>query len=71
MSETNSRFEVGDRVEKTSGDYTYEGTVVSVFKKLSGKIRLVVEDNRGLLFIFNEKSLTSFCALCDELEDGD
>lgn len=50
-------FSVGDVVEKVGGDYTYKGTIVSIFKKHSGVIRLVVEDDRGMLFIFNEKSL--------------
>lgn len=54
----NGTFEVGDRVEKVGGDYSFEGEVVSVFKKRSSEaIRLVVEDDRGLLFIFNESSL--------------
>ena len=50
-------FKVGDQVEKVGGDYIFDGTVVSVFEKLSKVVRVVVEDNRGLLFIFNEKSL--------------
>jgi len=47
----------GDKVQKVGGDYTFEGTVVSVFIKLSGRIRLVVEDDRGILHIFSEKNL--------------
>lgn len=50
-------FKKGQLVEKIGGDYRYFGTVVSVFKKLSGKVRIVVEDKRGLLFIFNEQGL--------------
>lgn len=50
-------FSVGDAVEKIGGDYRFEGTVVAVFAKRSGAIRLVVEDGRGLLFIFNETQL--------------
>ena len=50
-------FKIGDKVEKVGGDYEFQGTVVSVFKKISGLIRIVVEDNRGLLFIFNENSI--------------
>jgi hypothetical protein len=50
-------IEVGMRVRKTGGDYTYEGVVVSKFFKLSGACRLVVEDDRGLLFIFNAGQL--------------
>ena len=50
-------FEVGQRVIKDSGDYTYNGIVVSVFAKRSGAVRLVVENDDGMLFIFNEKQL--------------
>lgn len=48
---------LGDFVEKQSGDYSFAGKVVSIFKKLSGQTRIVVEDDRGLLFIFNESQL--------------
>ncbi len=51
------KFKIGDKVKKIGGDYQYEGTVVAVFTKLSGKTRLIVEDSRGLLFIFNEKGI--------------
>lgn len=44
-------------VTKTGGDYHFEGVVVARFPKLSGAIRVVVEDDRGLLFIFNESML--------------
>lgn len=57
LSSPKYRFCIGDAVIKTSGDYTYQGVVVARFKKLSGLIRYVVEDNRGLLFIFNDNSL--------------
>ena len=46
-------FRVGARVIKDSGDYTFEGVVVARFPKRSGKVRYVVEDARGLLFIFS------------------
>lgn len=52
-------MKTGDHVKKIKGDYYYEGTIVSVFRKLSGKTRIVVEDDRGLLFIFNEGNLES------------
>lgn len=49
---------VGDRVAKTEGDYTFEGVVVSRFWKRNGIVRrFVVEDDRGLLFIFNADQL--------------
>ena len=47
----------GDKVRKIGGDYKFEGVVVAVFAKLSGVFRVVVEDDRGVLFIFNEKQL--------------
>jgi hypothetical protein len=50
-------FKVGELVEKVGGDYTFEGHVVSVFEKLSGAVRLVVEDDRGVLHVYSEKIL--------------
>jgi len=44
-------------VEKIRGDYTFEGTVVSVFTNLSGSLRYVVEDDRGVLHIYSAKDL--------------
>lgn len=49
-------IKVGDEVYKTKG-YKFPGTVVAVFKKLDGQIRLVVEDDRGSLHIFNESQV--------------
>lgn len=50
-------FKEGDEVEKNAGDYRFRGTVVSVFRKLSGVERCVVENGDGMLFIFNERQL--------------
>ena len=50
-------IQLGDKVRKVGGDYRFDGVVVSVFSKLSGVRRCVVEDDRGVLFIFNEKQL--------------
>jgi hypothetical protein len=50
-------YNIGDKVEKVGGDYTFVGTVVSVFEKLSGAVRLVVEDDRGVLHVYSEKNL--------------
>ena len=47
----------GDKVIKSGGDYTFQGVVVSVFKKLSGQVRIVVENPQGILHIFSEKNL--------------
>jgi hypothetical protein len=48
---------VGDKVEKLGGDYRFPGVIVAVFNKLSGQIRYVVEDDRGILHIFSRKNL--------------
>lgn len=53
----NSSIEVGDLVKKITGDYSFKGTVVSVFPKVNGMVRLVVEDDRGILHIYSEKNL--------------
>lgn len=50
-------YKVGDKVRKCGGDYRFDGVVVSVVTKLSGETRYVVEDDRGVLFIFNVKNL--------------
>ena len=56
MSKENIYF-VGDKVSKVGGDYTFDGTVVSIFPKLSGATRVVVEDDRGVLHVYSEKNL--------------
>lgn len=50
-------IKIGSKVEKVGGDYTFVGIVVADFKKLSGLRRLVVEDDRGVLHVYNEKIL--------------
>lgn len=50
-------LKVGDIVDKVGGDYTFTGTVVAASTKLSGKVRVVVEDDRGILHIFSETNL--------------
>ena len=50
-------LKVGDKVVKTAGDYRFEGIVVAVFTKLSGAIRVVVENGDGILHIFSESQL--------------
>ncbi len=54
---TEDMLVVGEEVEKIGGDYTFVGKVRSVFTKNSGAIRYVVEDNRGVLHIYNRKNL--------------
>lgn len=54
---SDTKFQVGDRVNKIKG-YRFPGIVVSVFPTKDGNIRLVVEmDEFGLLHIFNESQL--------------
>jgi len=48
----------GDKVIKVAGDYTFSGIIVAKFKKKSGAIRYVVENNDGILHIFSEKNLS-------------
>lgn len=47
----------GDEVEKVGGDYRYRGVVVAVFEKRSGAVRVVVENDGGMLFIFSPAQL--------------
>lgn len=54
------KFHWGDQVSKVGGDYTFEGVVVSVFAKLSGRVRYVVEDDRGCLHVYSEKNLEAY-----------
>lgn len=50
-------LKLGDKVKKIGGDYQFEGIIISVFNKLSGKIRYVVEDDRGVCHIYSAKNL--------------
>lgn len=47
----------GDKVKKITGDYRFEGEVVAAFHKRNGMVRYVVENDDGMLFIFNESQL--------------
>jgi thymidylate synthase len=47
----------GDLVTKVTGDYEFDGVIDSVFLKQDGQPRIVVEDDRGALHIYNEKNL--------------
>lgn len=55
-----TRWMLGDKVQKTTGDYRFYGTVVSVFTKCSGAERLAVENADGMLFIFNHNQLSEW-----------
>lgn len=45
-------FHEGDHVIKRGGDYTFDGIVLSAFRKRSGSPRYVVENEAGILHIF-------------------
>lgn len=49
-------YSVGNKVRRVNSDYEFIGTIVSVFKKTSGLTRYVVEDDRGVLFIWQAKN---------------
>jgi hypothetical protein len=48
----------GDIVEKKGGDYYFKGTIQCIFTKLNGVVRVVVENNEGVLHIFNPGQLS-------------
>lgn len=51
-------FAAGQRVRKVSGDYTFEGVVMAVLFKRDGRsLRVVVENDQGVLHIFNPAQL--------------
>jgi len=51
------KFNIGDQVVKEGGDYRFTGLVVAVFLKRSGAIRVVVENDDGIVHVFNETQL--------------
>ncbi len=50
-------MEIGDKVVKQGGDYAFKGTIVAKFAKLTGQLRVVVENEDGILHIFNPLQL--------------
>lgn len=46
-------------VRVVASDYRYDGWLVTAFAKRSGKLRCVVEDIHGRLFIHNSSQLTA------------
>jgi hypothetical protein len=51
---------IGDQVRKVGGDYTFKGTVVSVFFKVSKKLRYVAENQEGILHVFGPNGLEAY-----------
>lgn len=67
----NASFEIGDLVEKFTGDYQLTGTVRAVFTTSTGKVRYVVEHRPGFLHIYSETNLRKATALVEEVDvDG-
>jgi hypothetical protein len=56
-----TKFEVGDKVDKVTGDYNISGTVRSVFTMENGAIRVVVEHKAegggSFLHVYGEANL--------------
>lgn len=50
-------FYGGERVIKRNGDYTFEGVVLVAFRKRSGSPRYAVENDEGIVHIFNHQQL--------------
>jgi len=52
------QFNAGERVVKNKGDYRFEGQIMAIFYKRDGqKLRVVVENDDGILHIFNQNQL--------------
>lgn len=49
--------EIGKRVSKTGGDYSFDGEIRAVFRKKSGVVRYVVENDQGILHIFSAANI--------------
>lgn len=50
-------FKEGDAVLKRGGDYDFDGVVLAAFRKRSGSPRYAVENEDGLIHIFNHDQL--------------
>lgn len=67
---------VGQRVVKDGGDYRFEGEIMARFAKKSGAVRVVVENEDGVLHIFSLTQLrvVACCPVCrgaKEVQYGD
>lgn len=56
-----TKFEIGDRVLKVTGDYLISGEVRSVFTMINGAVRIVVEHKAeaggSFLHVYGENNL--------------
>ena len=75
MTEPVEPFTIGQKVSKIGGDYRFDGRVVAKFFKLSGALRYVVEDDRGVLHVYSHKNLrkSDYCddGVAQRIEHGD
>ena len=65
-----AEFSLYQEVRKSTGDYTFEGRVISVMKKIAfhpisgfcetDKVRYAVQNREGLIHIFSEGQLEAF-----------
>jgi hypothetical protein len=46
-----------DRVRVENHDYEFEGTVQCIWRKRSGAVRVVIEDDRGVCLIQSPRNL--------------
>jgi hypothetical protein len=60
-----SKYKINDMVESINSYYEFQGTVVAVFKKLSGEERYVIEDTLGVLHVYSGKILRKMHATID------
>ena len=52
-----TKFFVGQKVEKYTGDYQLEGEIRAIFTTLAGKSRFVVEHKPGFLHIYGPDNI--------------
>ncbi|MBI1425820.1 MAG: hypothetical protein GC149_20545 [Gammaproteobacteria bacterium] len=59
-----TEFSWGDRVEKVTGDYTFDGVVIAAMQKVDvdtlqpvGQVRYAVQNAAGMIHIFNASQL--------------
>ena len=50
-------YNIGDQVEKYTGDYQLKGEIRAVFTNKKNQIRFVVEHEPGFLHIYSEKNI--------------
>lgn len=59
MSYESNRPKVGDYVRKRTGEYDFDGIIMAEWTTRKGNVRYIVEDDRGLSLIMNERQITN------------